>query len=48
MKTEIDKLNDRIDYLFKIIGNMMETDRIQSERLDTANERIDIIKRTTS
>ena len=45
MKTEIDKLNDRIDFLLKIINDMSEVDIIQSERIDTANKRIDVLNK---
>lgn len=48
MKTETDKLNDRIDNLIGIMNDMIELGKIQSERIDTINKRIDIIKKATS
>ena len=48
MKTEIDKLNDRIDHLLKIINDLIEVDKVQSERIDLVNRRVNIIKRTIS
>ena len=46
MKTEIDKLNDRIDHLSKIVNDRIEVDKMLSKRIDIVNERVDIIKRT--